>query len=155
MKRSMALAAATVMMAGALTACGGGSGSTDAYCDDLKAAQDNFSELSGGDAGAADLEKVFDMVDDFADDAPSDVRPDWQKLDEAVDKVEDALEDAGLKLSDLEGLTSGQVPEGVDMAKLQKVATEIQNMSTEDFQAAADNIEKHAKKECDIDLSAS
>ncbi|MFT3874653.1 MAG: hypothetical protein QM714_18725 [Nocardioides sp.] len=156
----MTLAAATVMMAGALTACGSGGGSgsgssTDTYCDDLKDAKSSLSDLGGSGTGAADIEDFFDMVDDFAANAPADVKPDWEKLDEAVNKIEDALDDAGLKLSDLEALSSGEAPEGVDMAKLQQVVQEMQDLSSEDFQKAADNIEEHAKKECDIDLSES
>ena len=51
-------------------------------------------------------------------------------------------------------LQSGQIPDGVDMTALQSLMTEIQALDTEEFQAAGDNINKHAKDECGVDLQA-
>ena len=51
-------------------------------------------------------------------------------------------------------LQSGQIPDGVDMTALQSLMTEIKALDTEEFQAAGDNINKHAKDECGVDLQA-
>ena len=40
------------------------------------------------------------------------------------------------------------------MAALQSLMTEIKDLDTEDFQKASDNINKHAKDECGVDLQA-
>ncbi len=67
--------------------------------------------------------------------------------------MQQALEDAGLEVSDLEGITTGQLPEGFDETKLTALAEDLQAVGTQKVQDAADNIEKHAKDECDVDLS--
>jgi hypothetical protein len=51
-------------------------------------------------------------------------------------------------------LQNGQIPEGVDMAALQSLMAEIEALDTQDFQEAGDNINKHAKDECGVDLKA-
>ena len=69
--------------------------------------------------------------------------------------MQDALKEAGLKISDLEGLSSGNIPEGLDQTKLAALAEDLQAVGSEKVQDAADNIEKHAKDECDVDLGES
>ena len=51
-------------------------------------------------------------------------------------------------------LQNGQIPDGVDMPALQELTTELQELDTDEFQAASDNINKHAKDECGVDLQA-
>jgi len=51
-------------------------------------------------------------------------------------------------------LQNGQIPDGVDMTALQEVMTQLQAIDTEEFQAASDRINKHAKDECGVDLQA-
>lgn len=74
-------------------------------------------------------------------------------LDDGITSVEKSLDDAGIKLEDLAKVQQGELPEGVDMAKLQGLAADFQKLSDEKFTKASDAIEKHAKDECDVDLS--
>ncbi|HQR26829.1 MAG TPA: hypothetical protein PLP61_07310 [Nocardioides sp.] len=156
MKRSLAMAAVSVVLSGALVGCGsgdGGTSSTESYCDEMKSAKESLAGLDGTSSG--DLEKAFTTVHDLADSAPDAVADDWQVLDDAVSGIEQALDKAGLKLSDLDKMSSGEMPADLDPAKLQQLAQDMQQLGTDQVQQAADNIEKHAKDECGVDLNAS
>ncbi|GAB3262486.1 hypothetical protein [Nocardioides dilutus] len=150
MKRLTSMLAATAIAASLLSGCGGG---TDSYCDALKETQKDFENFEGSDFSS--FEEFTDQVEEFADDAPDEVKDDWKVLAEAFKAFVKALEDAGLEPEDLEGLSSGEIPEDVDMEALTEAMTEAQALGSEEFQKATENIEKHAKEECDIDLSTS
>ncbi|MGA8987312.1 hypothetical protein [Aeromicrobium sp.] len=160
MKISLILAG-SVLLASTLVACGGGDGSSAGgsggagsdYCKDVKKASKTFGKVSSGNVGQ--LDKAFATFHKLADEAPSDIKDDWKRLDGAITTVEKALKDAGLKFSDLAKLQSGQVPEGVDVAKLQGLAGEMSKLGSADFTKASNAIQAHAKKVCKVDLNAS
>jgi|LULG01.1.fsa_nt_gb ABC-type glycerol-3-phosphate transport system substrate-binding protein len=148
--KKLALAGALLAATTTLTACGSGS---SAYCSDLKSATKQFDSLESNDLGKID--EAFKTFHELADEAPSDIKSDWKVLDDGITSVEKALDDAGLKMSDLAKVQSGNLPEGVDMTKLQGLASEFQKLGDEKFTKASDAIEKHAKDECDVDLKTS
>lgn len=157
MKISLALAGA-VMLVSTLSACGGGDGGDGGgegsdYCKDIKAAAKSFGSLSSGDAGQ--LDKAFATFHDLAGEAPSSIKGDWKTLDDAISTIEKALKDAGLKFSDLSKLQSGEVPEGVDVSKLQGLATELSSLTGPEFTKATKAIDTHASKTCKVKLNAS
>ena len=158
MKRILSAAAAAALGLCLLTACGddagGGkaAGSGGDYCSDLKDAKKEVDALKGGDF--SDLEETTDAMHELADEAPDAIKDDWETLVNGVDKLVEALKKAGLDDDDMATLQSGQIPDGVDMAALQGLMAEIQGLDTEDFTAAGDNINKHAKDECGVDLDA-
>ena len=156
MKRILSAAAAAALGLCLLTACGddsgdkaGGSGD---YCSDLKDAKKEVDALKGGDFSS--LEKTTDTMHELADEAPDAIKEDWDTLVSGVDKVVDLLKKAGLTDEDMANLQNGQIPDGVDMTALQEVMTQLQAIDTEEFQAASDRINKHAKDECGVDLQA-
>lgn len=149
MKIPMALAGIAVIGA-TLAGCGGGD-DTEAYCDDVEAAQTEFSSLNSGDIGG--LDKAVDAFHTLADSAPDEIADDWEKLDGTMTQIETAFEDAGISFADLEEMQSGEVPEGADMSKLAGLATEFEDLSSEEITTASDNIAKHASDECGVDLS--
>ena len=151
MKRISSTLAATVLGASLLTGCGGGG--TDAYCDSLENTQKDFDDFEAADF--SNFDEFTDRVDELADDAPDEVKDDWKVLADAFKAFVEALDKAGLEPSDLEGLASGEIPEGVDMEALTEAMTEAQALGGEKFEKATAAIEKHAKDECNIDLSAS
>lgn len=155
MKRNLALLAASTLMAGLLTGCGGDSGSsaTDSYCDSMKAAKKTFEDFDSGDM--AGLQAAIDKFHELAAEAPDEVADAWKTLDGTMVALEDALAEAGLKISDLEGLSNGEMPENIDLAKLTALSDDLEKLGAEDVSKAADEIEKHAKDECDLDLSGS
>jgi len=137
--------AAAVLGAGLLAGCGGSD--TEAYCSSLEDAQDSFS----GDVDPANFGDLTDQVEEIVDEAPDDVKGDWEKLQGALDDFESALDDAGLSVDDLSDPEALADVDPEDAAKIQEVAN---SMGT-DFEDASNNIEKHAKDECDIDLGES
>jgi hypothetical protein len=153
MKIPLALASA-VLLASTLAACGGdnggGSGEDSEYCKDIKRASKTFGDLNSGDV--AQLDKAFATFHTLADEAPSEIEDDWKKLDSAITTVEKALKDAGLTFADLAKIQSGEVPEGVDVSKLQGLASEMSKLSSADFTEASKAIDTHAKKTCKVDL---
>jgi predicted small lipoprotein YifL len=148
--KKLALAGAVLAAVTTLTACG--SGGSSAYCSDLKSAKKEFDSLSSSDIGQ--LDKAFATFHKLADEAPSDVESDWKVLDDGITSVEKSLDEAGIKLTDLEKIQQGELPEGADMAKLQGLAADFQKLGDEKFTKASDAIEKHAKDECDVDLGS-
>ena len=153
MKHKVVLVAVATLFSGTLTACGGGAGDSAAYCDSLKEAKEDFSTLESGDFD--NLDKAIDQLHKLADEAPDDVKSDWETVDGALTDLQNAFEEAGLKLSDLEGLSNGEIPEGADMEKLTTLTQDLGSITSDKVQKAGDNIEKHAKDECDVDLSGS
>ncbi|MFC5178575.1 hypothetical protein [Nocardioides taihuensis] len=147
---------ALVLGAGLLTGCGGGdSGESSSYCDDLKSAQEEFAAFDSDNPDMADLDKAMDRMHQLAGEAPDAVQEDWATLDGALQDFQTALEDAGLTMDDLAKMQNGEMPENFDPAKLQELAPKLQSLGDQDFQDAADNIEKHAKDECNVDLGSS
>lgn len=157
MKQSLAMTAAATLMAGLLAGCGGGDGGGgDAggdYCDRLASAKEDFESLDSGDF--AGFEEAIATIHELADEAPDEVAADWETLEGAIDQLETALDDAGIEISDLEAMSRGEMPEGVDPSKLASLGEDLQAMGSEEFETASTNIEEHAKDECDIDLSES
>jgi hypothetical protein len=149
--KKLALAGAVLAAVTTLTACG--SGSSSAYCSDLKSAKKEFDSLSSNDVGQ--LDEAFATFHKLADEAPSEIESDWKVLDDGITSVEKSLDEAGIKVSDLEKIQQGELPEGADMAKLQGLAADFQKLGDEKFTKASDAIEKHAKDECDVDLGSS
>jgi hypothetical protein len=153
-KRILSAIAAAALGLGLLTACGddgGGSAGGD-YCEDLKAAKKELDSIGGGDFGS--LQKTTERMHDLADEAPDEIKDDWEVLVEGIDKLVAALKAAGLTDEDMANLQSGQIPDGVDMEALQDLMTELELLETPEFQEASDNVNKHAKDECGVDLQA-
>jgi ABC-type phosphate/phosphonate transport system substrate-binding protein len=151
---SLTLALAATVLA----SCGSSNSDSSAsggYCDELKADKAYFESLSGSDADMSNLDQVFTKVHTLADDAPDNVADDWKTLDDAISTIETALKDAGLKPSDLAAMQKGQMPQGVDLSKLQELAPKLQSLSSGDVTTAANNIADDAKKTCDLDLASS
>jgi len=149
-KKSIKISAAiagALLLGSTLAGCGGAS---EAYCDDMKKADTDFSALDGGDF--TKLEKAFQTFHTLAGEAPLEVKPDWVILESAIDAMEKGFKDAGIKFSDLAELQNGKVPEGVDVAKLSELSTTMSKFSDAKFKTASDNIAKHAKEECKVDI---
>jgi hypothetical protein len=141
-----------------LVACGSGSSSSSSsggYCDELKSDKTYFEALSGSNGDVGQLDTVFSKVHALAAKAPASVAADWKTLDDAISTIEKALAEAGLKPSDLAAMQKGQVPQGVDVTKLQALLPKLQALSDTDVSDAANKIAADAKKNCGIDLSAS
>jgi phage-related minor tail protein len=152
MKTPLALATAA-LVAATLAGCGGSDDGPDSeYCKDLKSASTQFDSLSSNDVSK--LDEAFKTFHTLADEAPDEVKDDWTTLDKGIVQVEKALDEAGLKFSDFAEMQEGKMPEGVDVSKLQGLATEFQKLDSAEFEKASKAIEKHAKDVCKVDLSA-
>lgn len=148
MKKSLSLVATVLVGTATLTACGGGDG--DSYCDDLESQFDKISETTEG--AAADPQEGLDLLEKFADESPDEVKEDWGTLDAAISAFYKLYEDAGV---DMDKVAQGEDP-GVDQAKLAELAQQAAELPELDEAAlteAQENITKHAKDECDVDLN--
>lgn len=152
-------AVALSLAATVLTACGSdgdsGSGSAGSYCDELKADKTYFESLNGSNPDLSKLDEVFTRMHTLAGDAPDEIASEWKTLDGAITTIETALKEAGLKPSDLAAMQNGQLPSGVDPAKIQALAPKLEALSSSDVSAAADKIASNAKSSCGVDLTAS
>lgn len=147
-KFSVAIAGA-LLVGSAVAGCGGDS--SEAYCNDMKKAEKDFSALDGGDF--SQLDKAFKTFHTLADEAPSKIDPDWKVLESAITTMEKGFADAGIKFSDLAELQNGKIPEGVDTAKLTELSSTMSKFSDAKFKTASDNIAKHAKDVCKVNLN--
>lgn len=132
--------------------CGGG---TDAYCEDLGAAGDQFAAFDSEQPSAEEIEEAISTFRDLGEQAPDEVSGDWDVFLGAFDDLESALEDAGIGFGDLADIQAGELPEGLDEQALQDLTTEIQSLGGEEIDQASQAIEEHASSECDVDLSGS
>lgn len=138
---------------GATLLVGGCGGGTDAYCSDLENAKQDFAALQNGEA--AKFDQAFDTLQGLGENAPDEVADDWQVISDQIDELRSALEEVGLQVSDLEGLSNGEVPEGVDQQELAELGTRLQGFGGEESQQAGEAISQHAQEECDIQLESS
>ena len=152
MRKPLTALASLALAAGLLSGCGGGSGSSSAYCDDLKADKAQFSSMTGADAGK--LGDAFAALHKLAKEAPDAVADEWNTIDDAITAIEDAMNKAGLSADDLAGLQSGQLPKNVDMSALQELGPKLQTFGTQMAQAS-EAIAKDAKDNCGITISTS
>lgn len=168
----MARLASLPLAASLLVACGGGGGdnggsggsgggdeggdASSAYCKDLGAAKESFESFESANPDPDQITAAFENFKSLADEAPPAVEADWKVIDGGITQAEDALGSIGLKISDLaEFRTGGDLPKGVTPQQLQEALGKLQTLGSEEFSKAGDNIEEHAKSECDIDLSPS
>lgn len=104
-------------------------------CKGLADLGQKFSSAFTGAANAQDLKKEAQLLKEFADKTPADIRPDFQLLAQYMTKVADAI--GGLKL--------GGTPNAATLAKLQKLATEIDQAK---LTAASAHISAWVRKNC-------
>lgn len=159
MRRSAAIAAGLVLGAGLLSGCGGDDGDSKAagggdYCDTLKAAAKTVQSFTGDSSDFSKFDDFIDAAKDLEEQAPSDLADDWKIVIGGMEDLTAAVEDSGITLEQLmAAATTGEMPPGVDQAKLMALAPKLQSLSGEEMEAATDAIDKHAKDECDVDLS--
>jgi len=166
MKKKLAFAS-IVLLATSLSACGGddggdgGGGTTNSsgdYCDKLDDAKSSIQALDFRGMGESQFSELQGRLSDVGDSAPADVKDEWVTLNGAIGDFKTLLNDAGLSLDDLQAITENptDLPDNVDLKKLQELAPKLQEFSEDnDLEAASDAITKHAKSECGIDLEDS
>jgi hypothetical protein len=104
-------------------------------CRELASLGQKFSSAFSGAANAQDLKKEAQLLKEFADRTPSDIRPDFEALADYMTKIADA---AG-------GLKPGATPDAATIAKLQKLATEVDQKK---LTAASTHISAWVQKNC-------
>ena len=108
---------------------------TTKNCRELATLGQKFSAAFTGAANGQDLKTEARLLKDFAGRTPSDIRADFEVLADYMTKVADA---AG-------GLKSGQTPNAQTLAKLQKLANEIDQTK---LTAASKHISAWVQKNC-------
>lgn len=159
MKKTLAGAAA-ILFAASLTACGGSSdggssSSSGGYCDDIQNAKSAVDSADFQNLTDATFQDLLDQINTVKDEAPSDIQDDWATVADTLDQFNTALHDAGLTFDDLSSISAGNLPDGVDPAKLQDLATKLQSLNSDAVTTAQDNITSEVKSECGIDLNSS
>ena len=149
-------AAAVVPALMTLAACGGDADAKNsadsAYCAALSDAQDHFATFQAGDVEKFD--GAFAAFHQLAGESPKEIEEDWLAFDGALVDLEDGLAAIGLKVSDLASVTEGKIPDGADAGDLAEVPDLMLALASDEFIAAATDIERHAIEECDIELAA-
>jgi len=124
------------------------------YCDALTGAKNNLSTVNFGQIDEDVYGKLTGELVKVAAVAPSDVKDDWASLLGVLTSMHRLLATAGIDFDDLQDLSAGTIPPGVDAQKLQKLAPKITKLSSDTkLQQAATNIQKSAQDECGITLN--
>lgn len=160
MRRTLTIAVApALLLAGLLSGCGSdgdSSSSSGDYCDIAKSIKDDVNGIDLENLDDATFNQLQDNLNQLEAAAPDNVQEDWALLSDKFAELDNILSDAGLSLDDLSELQAGQLPEGVDMAKLQEMSTKMQEFSdTTEIDPAIKNIEKSLKDDCGIDTEES
>lgn len=121
------------------------------YCDELKLAKQNFSDLTGNSLNEDTYNQMVDELRRIADVAPADVQGDWQRVTDALTQLHDLLATAGITFDDLQAMSAGQVPPDVDLNKLQSLQKKLTKISTDlTTSASSTNIQKSAQQDCGL-----
>lgn len=120
------------------------------YCQQLQSANKQFTALATGDLSQFDA--AITTLQELGDSAPPEISGAWEEVLAPLDQLETALGKAGLTFDDLEGLSRGEIPPGVDPQSLQQLATEVQGLSSTDVTDAQAEITEQASAECGVDL---
>lgn len=139
------------LLAASLTLTGCSGNSTEAYCDEVVDTKSDFDGLEAADAG--NIGDAFDAYERLGEKAPKEVEDDWEIVLDDVREFQRVLDDVGLGFDDLDSLSTGEMPEGFDLAKLQEVGEATEGLNGEEFNDAMEAIEEHAEEECGVDLT--
>jgi len=154
--RKLALAAASApVVLFALSGCGGSDNgsSGDNYCDLLKKSQDSFSALAFDKLTEEDFATSQETIGKLEDAASGSIADDWHTLGAALDDLKAAVEAAGLSMSDIPHLITGNVPNGLDPTQAQQLVGKLQQIGQDqDLSAAANEIADDAKQTCNVTL---
>lgn len=147
MKTTTALVSAT-FIAAVLTACGADDDRNN-YCESLQSADSAFSDIYSSDGKR--IEAALDEVHSIARQAPPAVEDDWKIVDAAVTQLRKNLDAAGVSLADL-AQSGREAPDTPDPAMARRLAQSVQELASAKVTKANEQIAKHAKSECHIDL---
>ncbi len=153
MRTIVGTAAAAVLSLSALSACGGGDGtsrSSGGYCDDVRSVSASLTALTENSISQQDFEKLLDTLRAIRDEAPSGVKDDWAALSAAADSFRTALDKAGMDMTDLQSMQHGNMASGRAMDTVMSAAGALSSLRVANARAA---IATQAKKACDVDLS--
>lgn len=147
-RRARVLVAVALALPLGLAACGGEERGREAYCTQLEADQQEFSEMFQGDDPGALLEHR-ELLGKLADKAPDDLTDEWQTFLNAVDGLQDALDEAGVEPGDFE---DGAPPKDLDAAERKSVTDAADTLASAEVVDAATGIDQHARDVCKVQL---
>ena len=124
-------------------------GSSD-YCQQLESANKQFTALATGDLEQFDA--AITTLQELGQAAPQEIAGDWEQVLSPLNQLETALQKAGLTFDDLDGLSRGELPQGVDPQSLQQLATEVQGLNSAGSADAQAEITEQASTECGVEL---
>ncbi len=133
---------------------GSGLGGGGDYCAALRDARAQFQAFSSDKLTDSKYSFLQAKVAQIEASAPSSVKGDWNVLSQTLEKYKELLNSAGLSFDDLSGMQSGQLPPGVDVQQLEKVAKELTSYAkTHDIEKATTDIQQNAQAQCGVNLN--
>ena len=147
MRRFAAATVSTALAFVMLSACGGGS-DTSEYCDAIESTQGDLSAIDTTKPTNEAFSDALSAIQDIADKAPSSSKDDWQTVADKLAAVQKALEDAGLNIEDMTDPSKLGSADPSDMEAIQKSVTDLGEV-----QEVQSNLQTEVKEDCNIDLS--
>ena len=152
------LATAAAVCAVTLASACGGTGSDPAsaqdraYCQALEESKDDFGVLQEGELAA--FATAITTFHGLAEKAPAPVAEDWKVFDGAFRALEKDLSALGLEVADLEAITAGDIPKGLDVSEITEASELLTGLVSDEVATAANDIERHALEACELELAA-
>lgn len=132
-----------------LASCGGDSASAEEFCAIYNEADEALSGDMPDPAALADLPATMAELQAAAPDEIS------ESVDYVVgifEEMETMLGDNGLEFADLEAMSEGELPEGVEMSDMETMMTDMEELTTrldsEEAQGHSDAVEAFTEENC-------
>lgn len=120
-----------------------------AYCDAYRDAESVFSTGDILQPGPGSFDDLQERLREMKDLSPPELEDEWETLYSTITEFEDLLAEAGLSLDDIDEMTRGEIPEGVDITKLQELTTELMDLAEDDAaREASQAIQSDADTRC-------
>lgn len=124
------------------------------YCAALREARTQFQAFSSDKLTDSKYSFLQAKVAQIEASAPSSVKGDWDVLAQTLEKYKELLNSAGLSFDDLSSMQGGQLPPGVDIKQLEKVAKELSSYAkTHDIDKATADLQHSAAAQCGVNLN--
>ncbi|WP_109508891.1 hypothetical protein [Nocardioides speluncae] len=147
LRSPIALLVALGVLAGAVSGCG--KDAQEAYCDEVKASQEELGKITG-DGGADALLRALPILEELGEQAPSDIKDEWKILLSRVQAFEKAVDETGV---DPATYDPKEPPKDLTAAEKTRLEEAASDLLASDTQEASQAVTQHSLDVCKTPIS--
>lgn len=141
---------AMLLAVGAIGAVGGcGQDEQEAYCEQVKAKQEELGKLTG-DSGPDALLRALPILEELGGEAPSDIKDEWKILLTRVQAFEKAVDETGVDPATYDPKKPPKDLSAAEKARLEDAASDL---LASDTQEASKAVTQHSLDVCKTPIS--